>query len=263
MNGTTANRDILDRIFAVVESRRGGDPNKSYSARLFEKGRGKICQKLGEEVIETIVAALSETPAKVTEESADLLYHLLVLWAQTGVRPDDVWAALARREGVSGIAEKKSRSERQNGQDPAAAQDPGEETKLSLDPQQAKDCCVMAYDANNIFARILRGEISTQKVYEDEHVLAFHDANPQAPVHILVIPKGEYESMDDFSQNASDGEIAALMRAVGKIARDNGVAGSGFRFLANTGKDGGQEVPHFHIHIFGGRPLGPMLARTL
>jgi diadenosine tetraphosphate (Ap4A) HIT family hydrolase len=117
------------------------------------------------------------------------------------------------------------------------------------------------YDDSNIFARILRGEIPSNKVYEDEHVLAFHDINPLSPTHILVIPKGAYVSWDDFSSKASDAEIAALIRAVGKIARDEGLVASGYRLLANTGLNSGQEVPHLHVHIFGGRPLGPMLAR--
>jgi diadenosine tetraphosphate (Ap4A) HIT family hydrolase len=120
----------------------------------------------------------------------------------------------------------------------------------------------MAYDPNNIFARILRGEIPCKKVYEDEHVLAFHDINPQAPLHILVIPKGTYVSLDDFSAKASEAELAAFLRAVGAIARDQGLAGSGYRILANHGRDSHQEVPHFHVHIFGGRPLGRMLGKT-
>ena len=119
----------------------------------------------------------------------------------------------------------------------------------------------MAYDPDNIFAKILRGEIPCKKVYEDDHVLAFDDVNPQAPVHVLVIPKGAYVSLDDFAAKASDGEIAALFRAAGKIARDLGAAEKGYRILANTGADGGQEVPHFHVHIFAGRPLGRMVAR--
>jgi histidine triad (HIT) family protein len=117
----------------------------------------------------------------------------------------------------------------------------------------------MAYDRNNIFARILRGEIPCKKVFEDEHVLAFRDIDPKAPTHILVIPKGEYVSSDDFAATASDSEIVALVRALGKIARDAGVAETGYRLLANTGRDGNQEVPHFHVHIVGGRPLGRML----
>ena len=118
-----------------------------------------------------------------------------------------------------------------------------------------------AYDENNIFARILRGELPCKKVFEDDHVLAFHDINPAAPTHILVIPKGSYVSWDDFSARASDAEIGAFVRAVGKIARDEGLVAPGYRLLANTGPDAGQEVPHLHVHIFGGRPLGPMLGR--
>ncbi|MGH6952578.1 MAG: histidine triad nucleotide-binding protein [Alphaproteobacteria bacterium] len=117
----------------------------------------------------------------------------------------------------------------------------------------------MAYDKSNVFARILRGELPARRVYEDSHVLAFRDINPQAPTHILVIPQGEYESMDDFAAKASDGEIAAFFRAVGKIARAEGAAATGYRFLANMGADAGQEVPHFHVHIFAGKPLGRMI----
>jgi diadenosine tetraphosphate (Ap4A) HIT family hydrolase len=117
------------------------------------------------------------------------------------------------------------------------------------------------YDDSNIFARILRGEIPSKPVYEDEQVLAFHDINPLAPTHILVIPKGPYVSWDDFSEKGSDEEIAGLVRAVGKIARDTGLVEDGYRVLANVGPSSGQEVPHLHLHIFGGRPLGPMLAR--
>ncbi|HEV2867540.1 MAG TPA: histidine triad nucleotide-binding protein [Allosphingosinicella sp.] len=116
------------------------------------------------------------------------------------------------------------------------------------------------YDDGNIFARILRGEIPCSKVYEDEHALAFHDINPQAPVHILVIPKGAYVSWDDFSQRAEETEIAGFIRAVGKVARDAGLVEPGYRLLANVGRHSGQEVPHLHVHIFAGRPLGPMLS---
>ena len=119
----------------------------------------------------------------------------------------------------------------------------------------------MAYDQSNIFARILRGEVPCNKVYEDEHVLAFHDINPQTPTHILVIPKREYVSLDDFSEKASSAEIAALVRALGHIAREQGVVESGYRVLANSGRAAHQEVPHFHVHLFGGRDLGGMLPR--
>ena len=117
------------------------------------------------------------------------------------------------------------------------------------------------YDDGNIFARILRGEIPSNKVYEDDHVLAFNDINPLSPTHILVIPKGPYVSWDDFSAKASDEEIGAFVRAVGQIARDAGLVESGYRLLANAGQHSGQEVPHLHVHIFAGQPLGPMLAR--
>ena len=117
----------------------------------------------------------------------------------------------------------------------------------------------MDYDTENIFAKILRGEIPCDKVYEDAHVLAFRDINPQTPVHVLVIPKGAYVSMDDFSAQASDAEITGFFRAVGHVARDLGVVGDGYRFLANMGRDGHQEVTHFHVHIFAGKNLGRMI----
>lgn len=118
-----------------------------------------------------------------------------------------------------------------------------------------------SYDDQNVFARILRGEIPSEAVYDDEYVYAFHDINPLAPTHILVIPKGAYVSWDDFSERASDAEITGLIRAVGRIAREAGLVESGYRLLANTGPHSHQEVPHLHVHIFAGRPLGPMLAR--
>ena len=117
------------------------------------------------------------------------------------------------------------------------------------------------YDESNIFARILRGEIPCSKVYEDEYALAFNDIAPQAPIHILAIPKGAYVSWDDFSARASAEEIAGFVRAVGRIAREAGLVEPGYRLLANVGAHSGQEVPHLHVHIFGGHPLGPMLAR--
>ena len=125
---------------------------------------------------------------------------------------------------------------------------------MAVDPR-------LPYDPQNIFAKILREEIPCRKVYEDAHALAFHDINPQAPHHILVIPKGAYVSWDDFSEKASEAEIAGFVRAVGKVARDAGLVDSGYRLLANTGQDSHQEVPHLHVHIFAGQALGPMLSR--
>jgi len=117
-----------------------------------------------------------------------------------------------------------------------------------------------SYDDSNVFAKILRGEILCDRVFEDDHALAFRDINPQAPTHVLVIPKGAYVSWDDFSGRASEAEIAGFVRAVGKIARDAGLVEPGYRLLANTGGDAHQEVPHLHVHIFAGAKLGAMLA---
>jgi len=125
---------------------------------------------------------------------------------------------------------------------------------MPIDPTQP-------YDESNIFARILRGEIPSRAVYEDEWALAFHDIAPQSPVHILVIPKGAYVSWDDFAAKASDPEIADFTRTIAKVAASVGADSQGYRLLSNVGKRGGQEVPHLHVHIFGGAPLGPMLSR--
>jgi len=118
-----------------------------------------------------------------------------------------------------------------------------------------------AYDPGNIFAKILRGEIPNRTVYEDEWALAFHDIKPQAPHHVLVIPKGAYVSWDDFSAQASAEEIAGFVRAVGQVAREAGLVEPGYRLLANIGGHGHQEVPHLHVHVFGGRQMGAMLPR--
>ncbi|MEG3163294.1 HIT domain-containing protein [Sphingomonas sp. PB2P19] len=117
------------------------------------------------------------------------------------------------------------------------------------------------YDDQNIFAKILRGEIPATRIYDDDFAIAFPDINPQAPTHILVTPKGAYVSWDDFSARASDSEVAGFIRAVGAVARAAGLVEPGYRLLANIGRDGHQEVPHLHVHVFGGAPLGPMLAR--
>lgn len=119
----------------------------------------------------------------------------------------------------------------------------------------------LPYDDQNIFAKILRGEIPNRTVFEDEWALAFHDINPQAPTHVLVIPKGAYVSWDDFSAKAAAEEIAGFVRAVGHVARSLDLVEPGYRLLANIGQHGHQEVPHLHVHLFGGKPLGPMLAR--
>ncbi len=117
------------------------------------------------------------------------------------------------------------------------------------------------YDDQNIFAKILRGEIPSTCIYQDEWAYAFPDINPQAKLHVLVIPKGAYVSWDDFSAHASAEEIAGFIRAVGHVARAHDLVAPGYRLLANVGAHGGQEVPHLHVHLFGGQPLGPMIAR--
>jgi len=115
------------------------------------------------------------------------------------------------------------------------------------------------YDNNNIFAKILRGEIPCKKVYENEFALAFHDINPKEKIHVLVIPKGPYVDMNDFAKNAKDEEITALIKALSKVAEIMNISASGYRYLGNNGINGGQEVPHLHFHVFGGEKLGKML----
>ena len=120
----------------------------------------------------------------------------------------------------------------------------------------------MSYDKNNIFARILRGEIPCKKVYENEYVLSFHDINPQKRIHVLVIPKGEYIDLDDFNQKASDEEIVALSKGITEVSKILNIStdtGKGYRALTNLGEHGGQEVPHLHFHLFGGEKIGKMV----
>ncbi|GFE96991.1 MULTISPECIES: histidine triad nucleotide-binding protein [unclassified Gluconobacter] len=121
----------------------------------------------------------------------------------------------------------------------------------------------MTYDHSNIFARILRKEIPSRTVYEDDYALAFHDIAPQAPIHVLVIPKGPYVSIADFSATASADAITGFWRAVAKVAEAEGLTKDGFRLISNSGANSGQEVPHFHVHLFGGAALGPLLSQKL
>jgi histidine triad (HIT) family protein len=122
----------------------------------------------------------------------------------------------------------------------------------------------MIYDKNNIFAKILKGEIPCKKIYENEYILSFYDINPQKKIHALVIPKGEYINLDDFISKASEREIAALIKGIGEVAKKIGISevvkGGGYRSLVNVGENGGQEVPHLHFHIFGGEKVGRMVS---
>ncbi|ARU16335.1 histidine triad nucleotide-binding protein [Croceicoccus marinus] len=115
------------------------------------------------------------------------------------------------------------------------------------------------YDSDNIFAKILRGEIPSTRVYEDEWAVAFEDIAPVAPIHVLVVPRGAYVSWDDFSQNAPAQEVAGYVKAIGNVARQLGLVEDGYRLINNIGPDGGQIVPHLHVHLLGGRTMGPML----
>ena len=166
-----------------------------------------------------------------------------MLWADSGIRPEEVLAELEVRMGTSGLARE------------ARAASATATTAMVV----RKDA-VMAYDDDNVFAKILRGEIPCNKVYEDDHALAFHDINAQAPTHVLVIPRGKYVSWADFAAKCRRGGDRRLRaRAVGAVARQLGLETPGYRLLANHGADANQEVPHLHVHIFGGRNLGRML----
>ena len=213
--------------------RKGGDPETSYVARTLARGHEHVAKKVGEEGVEVALAGALGDRKGLVSESADLLFHLLVLWSA------------ARREAGRGVRrtleEARCLGTRARGEQ---GQVRGQE---------------MSYDDSNIFARILRGEIPNDTVYEDDAVLAFRDISPQAPVHVLVIPKGAYVSLDDFTQKASAEEVGRFFKTVGEIARSLGLEGDGFRTIANTGVNGGQEVPHFHVHLCGGRRLGRMI----
>ena len=121
----------------------------------------------------------------------------------------------------------------------------------------------MKYDDQNIFAKILRGEIPCKKIYEDKFVLSFHDVNPKKKIHVLVIPKGKYVDLDDFSENATSDEIVGLIKGINIVAKKLGISidnGEGYRTLVNIGENGGQEVPHLHFHLFGGEKIGKMVS---
>ena len=121
----------------------------------------------------------------------------------------------------------------------------------------------MAYDKNNIFAKILRGEVPCKAIDEDEYTLSFADINPQAPVHILVIPKGAYTNWSDFATHASEAETLAFFRAISRVAELTGIGKTGYRVISNVGPDSHQEVPHLHVHVLGGTPIGPMVVRKV
>jgi histidine triad (HIT) family protein len=236
--------DILARLEAMIAARREAlsrDPGlveHSYVARQIGRGRLKLAQKLGEEAAETMIAAVAQDDAALASEAADLLFHLLLVLGERRVALADVFFRLEAREGRSGLAERAQAAE---------------EKAMTVK-------AIEEYNPQNVFAKILRGEIPCRKVHETEHALAFHDINPQAPVHVLVIPKAAYVSMADFTAHAPTELVAGFFRAVGETARILGLEEPGYRILANAGPDSHQEVPHLHVHIFGGGRLGPMLA---
>ena len=219
--------DILNRLSKTLASRRDADPEKSYTARLLAGAPDSILKKIGEESAELIMAVKDRQPRRIAEESADLVYHLLALLTSCGMSFDDVAGELALREGISGIDEKRSRSEKRD----------------------ADDC---------IFCKIVKGEIPSRKIYEDEEVYAFHDIHPARPVHLLVVPKWHIASLASAVE-ADRAVLGRLLLVANRLAAENG-SPDGFRLIINTGRIGQQEVPHLHAHIIGGlKPVGPMI----
>ena len=230
----TSKEKIVFNLFDVINERINNKSNDSYVNNLHKAGINRIAEKIGEEAVETIVAILSKEKKEIIYESADLIFMLLIAWAEKGIHPNEIFDELIRREGISGIKEKENRWLQKNQN---------------------------VYDKENIFAKILRGERPCTKVYEDEFSLAFNDINPQSQIHILVIPKGEYISFDDFSGKASSKEIISFFKSISEVAKQVGVDRSGYRIISNHGLDSHQEVPHFHVHILGGNPLGSLLVK--
>jgi phosphoribosyl-ATP pyrophosphohydrolase len=211
----------LEQLTKTIKKQKNKNSKISYTASLFKKGKNFCIKKFMEEARELAASSKYSNKKNIVHEASDLLYHFLVLLEFKKISITSI---------MKGSQEFKRRRI---------------EKKM--------------YDKNNIFAKILRGEIPCDKIYEDKFSLAFKDINPQAKVHVLVIPKGAYVDMNDFSVNAKSDEIEGLIRALGKVASILGVSTSGYRYLGNNGRDGGQEVPHLHFHIFGGEKLGRMI----
>jgi histidine triad (HIT) family protein len=221
--------EILNRLSETLALRRNADPEKSYTAKLLAGAPDSILRKIGEESAELIMAAKDGDRAQIARESADLVYHLLALLLSCGMSLDDVAQELALREGISGLAEKKVRGAK--------------------------------FDAEGcIFCRIVKGEIPSQRVYEDEEIYAFKDIHPVRPVHVLVIPKRHIASLADVGET-DRAVLGRLLCVANRLAVENG-SPDGFRLIINTGRVGQQEVRHLHAHIIGGpEPIGPMVRR--
>src|SRR3990167_5569286 len=205
--------DILDRLADVLESRKGGDPEDSYVSRLFSRGEDAILKKIGEEATEAVMAAKDGDRLRIVGETADLWFHCLIMLAHYGLRPSDVLMELRRREGISGIDEKSSR---------------GDNERIEAERKKAERM------KDFLFCRIVRGEIPSRKVYEDDDVLAFHDIRPIAPVHFLIVPKLHVATLYDC--DASHGHVLGKIMALsGRLAQEQG-APDGFCAIINTGR---------------------------
>jgi phosphoribosyl-ATP pyrophosphohydrolase len=221
-----SDQDILDRLAETLEARKLADPQSSYVAKLYAKGLDAILKKVAEEAAETIMAAKDGVREKVVYETADLWFHSLVLLAQQGIHPSEILNELARREGLSGLAEKASRAQG---------------TDMS---------------ENCIFCKIVAGQIPCRKIHEDDDVLVFHDIHPVAPVHFMIIPKIHVASLDECDESHRD-VLGKILILAPRLAREQGLA-DGFRTVINTGKGGGQEVFHLHVHVIGGNGPRPL-----
>ena len=236
---------VLDRLWATVLSRKDADPSDSHSARLLSRGTAKIAQKFGEEAVECLIEAVGGQRSALISESADVLYHLLVLWVDAGLRPEQVWAELSRREGMSGIAEKAARK-------PVACRVQDHQNSMRSSPWRMMTTifspvsCAAKFPARNS----TRTNSPSPSPISGRRRRAMCWSSPRANMSRIA----------DFGATASAEEITGFFRAVALVAKQLGVEETGYRLIANAGPDSHQEVPHFHVHILGGRKLGPLLA---
>ena len=210
----------------TLEARKQASPESSYVAKLFSKGEDAILKKIGEEATEVILASKAGDKTDLVYETADLWFHCMVLLAQHGLSTEDVLNELARREGVSGISRKG----------------------WAIKGMSMSDC---------LFCKIVRAEIPCRKVYEDDEVMAFHDIHPVAPVHFMLVPKLHLATLDD-ARDTHAALLGKMLLLAPRLAKEQGLE-NGFRTVINTGKGGGQEIFHLHIHVIGGGIIPPMV----
>ncbi len=248
----------LQQLEQIIADRLAENKADSYTVRLWQEGRERIAKKFGEEAVEALIEGIKADNYDkdlFVGETVDTLYHLLLLLKINQVSVQDIYQEMQNRHADKTnplAAEMQNKHSGKIKQLTVTA-------KKQTTKKQERSYKMNEYDKNNIFARLLRGEVSCDKFYEDKYVMAFQDINPKAPVHALIIPKGEYRNAIDFADHASDAEIVGFTRSLNTIIDYLGVAESGYRLIANTGKDGMQEVEHYHVHVIGGKPLGDIV----